>query len=319
MRKSINSSESREVSLPLADLESRRPRRLLYWFLQVFGWSTYFGYWAAFVALPTHNARLLAFAPVLMLSHLFASHGLRAVIRRNGWINFPAGKLFWRLAGMSFLLAVAVEVVITPVGVLMRSTTLRAQFENSWYYALFSFVLFGIWSILYIAFQSYFRYRESEFQRLQLQASLREAELRALKAQVNPHFLFNCLNNVRSLVVEDGERAREMLLRLSELLRYALDSGQRERVPLSRELEVVRAYLDLEKLQFEERLHWRIEGPSDAMDAMVPPMLIQQLVENAIKHGIEKQAAGGEITVRASSRCGPVASSRRKHRQIGSH
>ncbi len=275
----------------------RAGRRLLYWCLQIFGWGSYYAYSEAFVVLSTHNRRLALTWPVIVLAHLFASHLIRATIRRRGWISLPVWKLIPRLLGTVFLLTVAVQVALAPVVVLAGAATLKEQIENCWYYSIFSFILFALWTMFYLGFQYFFLYRDSELNRLRLEANLRDVELRALKAQVNPHFLFNCLNNLRSLVAEDGERAREMLLRLSELLRYSLDAGRHERVPLAQELQVVSAYLDLEKLQFEERLRWRLDVSDEAMQATVPPMLLQQLVENAVKHGIAVQPSGGEISI----------------------
>ena len=105
-------------------------------------------------------------------------------------------------------------------------------------------------------------------------------------------------------MAEDSEKAREMLLRLSELLRYSLEAGLKEKVSLREELQVVQACLELEKLQFETRLKWQIEANVESRQAMVPPMFVQQLVENAVKHGISQQAEGGEISVNASLRDG---------------
>lgn len=278
--------------------EGSRGRRLLYWCLQFFGWGSYFGY-SEFWILSSGHRRLASVWPIIMLAHLFASHILRSIIRKRSWIHLPTRKLIPPLFAVFCLLAIGVQLIVTPVAVAAHVVTLREQIESSWFYALFSIVLFAIWSLLYFAFQYSFLYRDSEVHRLRLEANLREVELRALKAQVNPHFLFNCLNNVRSLVAEDGERAREMLLQLSDLLRHALDAGRHERVPLSEELRVVRAYLDLEKLQHEERLRWLLDVSPDAMQTTVPPMLLQQLVENAVKHGVAGAPRGGEVAITA--------------------
>lgn len=119
-----------------------------------------------------------------------------------------------------------------------------------------------------------------------------------LRAQINPHFLFNALNNLRALVNEDPARAREMLTRLSNTLRHTLQHSARERVPLADELAVVRDYVALEQLHHEERLRvdWQVDPA--AMAASVPPMLLQLLVENAIKHGIARTPGGGVVDVR---------------------
>lgn len=277
--------------------EGSKGRRFLYWCLQLLGWGSYFGYSETFVVLSSHNRRLALIWPAITLVHLLASHLLRAVIQRQGWVNLPARKLIPRLVGGLFLLAIAVQLALVPVVVAAGAVSFREQIENCWIYGIFSFLLFAFWSAFYLGFQYFFLYRDSELNRLRLEANLREVELRALKAQVNPHFLFNCLNNLRSLVAEDGERAREMLLRLSELLRYALEAGHHERIPLREELRVVSAYLDLEKLQFEERLRWKLDISPEALQATAPPMLLQQLVENAVKHGIATLPGGGEIAI----------------------
>jgi LytS/YehU family sensor histidine kinase len=201
------------------------------------------------------------------------------------------------------LLAIVVELCVTPVAAVAGIATYQEQISLYWLYVIASFVLFGLWTLCYLAVV---RYRENEMRSLRLEASLRGAELRALKSQVNPHFLFNCLNNVRSLVAEDAEKAREKLLRLSELLRYALEAGMKEKVSLAGELHIVEAYLELEKLQFDERLSWRVVADAEVRRAMVPPMFVQQLVENAVKHGISREPAGGEILIMATLRAGSL-------------
>jgi LytS/YehU family sensor histidine kinase len=173
-------------------------------------------------------------------------------------------------------------------------------------YTMQGTLMFWCWGSIYSGIALRRRYQRSEMERLQLEAAVQAAELRALKSQVNPHFLFNCLNNLRSLVAEDPERAREMMLRLSELLRYALEVSRHERVTLEEELSVVQAYLELESLQFEDRLHWDVVVTPEASKAKLPPMVVQQLVENAIKHGISKRPHGGEILIRGSVKEGAL-------------
>jgi two-component sensor histidine kinase len=133
------------------------------------------------------------------------------------------------------------------------------------------------------------------------QTLARESELKALKMQINPHFLFNSLNSISALATIDGERAREMCLKLSEFLRATLQMGDRETIPLAEELSLVRTYLEIERIRFGRRL--QIEELSDApcQACLVPSLLIQPLVENAIKHGISGLVEGG--TVRVETQC----------------
>jgi len=160
-------------------------------------------------------------------------------------------------------------------------------------------IYFMSWSAIYFAYQYLQRTREMEIERWKLSTSVKDAELNALKAQINPHFIFNSLNNIRSLVVEDSEKARDSITHLSDLLRFSIQFDQFEKVSLEKELEVVRDYLNLEAIQLEERLNYQFKIDQEAEDIMIPPMIVQTLVENAIKHAINNLPSGGEIIVEA--------------------
>ena len=125
----------------------------------------------------------------------------------------------------------------------------------------------------------------------------REAELKALKAQVNPHFLFNCLNSISALTAVDPAKAREMCIRLSEFLRNSLRLGERISIPFAEELALTRTYLEVEQVRFGSRLRIRQDFDAGCEDCEVPPLLVQPLVENAIKHGIATLIEGGEISI----------------------
>jgi signal transduction histidine kinase len=123
-----------------------------------------------------------------------------------------------------------------------------------------------------------------------------EAELRALRAQINPHFLFNSLNSLADMV-KDSPLTEQAVLNLARIFRYALDSTRQPTVPLADEVRFLTSYLDIERLRFEDRLTYTLDCPAELGPVLVPPMLIQPLVENAVKHGISPQLAGGAITV----------------------
>lgn len=159
--------------------------------------------------------------------------------------------------------------------------------------------LFIIWTGFYLGLRYYRQYQLTQIERLKLAASVKDAELRALKAQLNPHFLFNSLNTLRALIPRELAQPREAITLLSELLRASLTSGHEETVPLARELETVDNYLALEKLRFEHRVQIRREIDPAALPWRVPPFLLQSLVENAVKYGIAAREAGGEITLAA--------------------
>jgi len=132
----------------------------------------------------------------------------------------------------------------------------------------------------------------------------REAELRALKAQVNPHFLFNCLNSITALTTSDPGRAREMCIRLADFLRNTLGLGERESVAWHEELDLAQAYLDVEQVRFGSRLNVEVDVDEACADCLVPPLILQPLIENAVKHGIATLVEGGTIQLRSHVRDG---------------
>ncbi|HET9697859.1 MAG TPA: histidine kinase [Terriglobales bacterium] len=135
-----------------------------------------------------------------------------------------------------------------------------------------------------------------------LAARLASAELQVLKMQLQPHFLFNTLNTIYNLAPQNSRKAQVMIARLSNLLRLSLDHVSSNMVPLQQELEFLESYLDIEKTRFEERLQIVQDIDPEALDAAVPNLLLQPLVENAIRHGINKKAAGGKIEIYAAKR-----------------
>jgi two-component system, LytTR family, sensor kinase len=147
----------------------------------------------------------------------------------------------------------------------------------------------------------YIRYRHRELRSIQLQAQLSDAKLLALKNQLQPHFLFNTLHSISSLMLRDVRAADTMIARLSDLLRMSLEDTGEHVTSLKREMEFTEAYLEIEKVRFGDRLSVIFDVPPRILDALVPQCLLQPLVENSIKHGVSKRSSGGEITVRAST------------------
>jgi two-component sensor histidine kinase len=158
------------------------------------------------------------------------------------------------------------------------------------------------WVILGIgaAFRYYREFRQRELIASQLEARLAEARLEVLRTQLQPHFLFNTLHTISAFVQEgDVATADRMIARLSELLRLSIDGGQAQEVPLRQEMEFLQRYLDLQQLRFQERLRVRLDIADETLDARIPSLVLQPLVENAIRHGIGPRLDGGTITVRA--------------------
>jgi sensor histidine kinase YesM len=139
--------------------------------------------------------------------------------------------------------------------------------------------------------------REAEQREAEARVLAREAELRALKAQINPHFLFNCLHSIGALVTVDAEKAREMCLRLSSFLRATLRLAELESVTVAEELEVVRGYLSIEQVRFGSRLNLEEQIDAGCQSCLLPPLILQPLVENAVKHGVAGLLEGGWIRI----------------------
>jgi LytS/YehU family sensor histidine kinase len=139
--------------------------------------------------------------------------------------------------------------------------------------------------------------RKQQMDTIKLEALVKKLELETIKAHINPHFIFNALNGIRALIDEDPQRARRAITELSNILRSSLNAEKGETVSLGDELKIVKDYLALENMRFEDRLRVEYDIDSKTLDQQVPPMMLQTLVENAIKHGISKQVKGGVVKI----------------------
>ncbi len=160
--------------------------------------------------------------------------------------------------------------------------------------------LLGAWSALYYMINFYVQVEEQNDQMIHLENQATSAQLAMLRYQLNPHFLFNTLNSISTLVLlKQTEPANAMLTRLSSFLRYTLANEPTGRVTVAQEVETLKLYLDIERMRFEERLRTRFEIEDAAKTALLPSLLLQPLVENAIKYAVSPQESGAEITVTA--------------------
>ena len=233
---------------------------------------------------------------------LVGTHVLRLWMKRRGWSELGYAKLTPRLA-LGALLMGAVQTA-------MLYGSLALEGEMDWGQApvvpiigvtiFFSAFLVALWLAVYLAVQAVRRRRAAEMNALRAEVLVREAKLRSLQQQLNPHFLFNCLNSLRGMIDEDRGRAQQMVTRLAELLRASLRQDACSAISLEEELATVDAYLELESVRLEERLRIRREIAPEALGALVPPMLVQMLVENAVKHGVAQLPAGGELLLRVA-------------------
>lgn len=184
----------------------------------------------------------------------------------------------------------------------------RYQLNSFWetykilFFVNFHFSIAIYWGVVAIhqAILYYRKYRERELKTSQLEARLAQSRLQVLKMQLHPHFLFNTLNAISELVHRDPDTADRMLTDLSDLLRMSFENLEVQEIPLKQELEFLRKYLEIEQTRFHDRLEVKMDIAADTLDASVPNMILQPLVENAIKHGISPKAEGGQINIGAS-------------------
>ena len=274
-----------------------------YWHCQLVGWSAYaLGVTAPYVAKGTDApGRLFAYSIALAALGLGQTHLLRGWARRRGWPKLDVWHLAPRVLVSSALMGAVMNLFMSVADVYWFHVDTWATLAVVWQvvsWLWWFFPVFVGWQAIYFAVQFVRRARKAERETWQLATEAQAAELRFLKAQLNPHFLFNALNSLRALIAEDAARAQVMVTQLSALMRHSLASAQGT-VPLERELEVVNDYLALESIRLEERLRVRLDIEPDSLPCRVPPMLLQGLVENGIKHGIALLPRGGELSIAA--------------------
>lgn len=231
------------------------------------------------------------------------------------WVarRFPFSAGRWRLALVAHLVSSALFSLGWPaMRAALECWRTRNElepmtFSTAFNQALVAFLFFTFliyWGIVLgqHAFAYYRKFHEREVRAAELETHLTEARLQALQMQLNPHFLFNTLNAISSLMHKDVEEADRMIVHLSDLLRYALDSTEAQEVPLRQELDFLDRYLQIQQARFGDRLAVRREISDETLDAHVPNLVLQPLVENAIEHGIAPHARPGEIVLRARRR-----------------
>ena len=282
--------------------DERDPLRLpSFWRLQALGWGCFFlvnvvGSLPTLLADPS-TIRDRARSPLLLF---VVSSALRPACRKLLQAT-PSWLAFGLRAGALSLLAGAVTgwlavVVLTRTPDLAWQTLMSAGLQ-------FGFVLF-LWCSLYFGIKQWQQAAHERERLLRAESAARDARLSALRSQLNPHFLFNSLNAVSTLVL-DGKAAAagQMLAQIGELLRTSLDSGTSAEVPLAQEMALTEQYLAIEQTRLGERLRVELSFAPETLDALVPIMLLQPLVENAVRHGVVPQLAGGRVAI-ASARHG---------------
>lgn len=219
--------------------------------------------------------------------------------------RFPFGAGNWQRSLAVHLLgavvfSLAYMVIRAWIGHWQSGATFADAFRlllvKTWH---FNVLVYCVMVVVSQAVGYYRKYRERELHASQLEKHLVQAKLQALQMQLNPHFLFNTLHSISSLMHKDVEAADAMVMRLGDLLRAALESSDTQEVSLREELALLQRYLDIEKIRFGDRLTVKLEIAPDTLNAQLPNLILQPLVENAIRHGIEPHARAGRIELRA--------------------
>ncbi|MEO6683665.1 MAG: histidine kinase [Ginsengibacter sp.] len=339
-----------------------------YWVCQILGWggwsslNLFFVYlFANEYYLKNDERKYIFFGSLIFqfLWYIIATHLLRLVLKKIGWINFSIQRVI-----VLFIISVLMTGLLTYYGArttaratnysmvqyekrenkkvaiareesrnvkgttyyladkdnpsdsahylikerIKRNTGWYRDIDGKWQYEeqrkgrfwwdiIFNFILIALWLLIYMVWHYLVRNQKDEVDKLSLEKTVKELELQTIKSHINPHFIFNSLNSIRALVDENPQRARTAITELSNILRSSLQIEKMETVTLLKEMNIVRDYLALEQMRFEERLKVVLEIEDDTLDQLVPPMMLQTLAENAIKHGISRQINGGIVKI----------------------
>jgi two-component system, LytTR family, sensor kinase len=274
----------------------------IYWACQLFGWFLFALLNYLFIQFDEEMVMPQAFlGPVVsFFTGIVTSHLYRNFIIRFGWLRYSFLKLSPRFIAASMVLAIIYYFLTFFITTFFVKGSLDlpefSDFISDWLNLSFVYL---VWSLIYFLFNFIENYKQEEIKNLKWEASRNELELNRLKAQLNPHFMFNSMNSIRALVDEDPAKAKAAITQLSNILRTALQMGKNKLIPFDEELNLVKDYLALEKTRYEERLTVTFEISPSASAYKIPPMMVQTLVENAIKHGISKLIDGGEVSLEA--------------------
>jgi len=273
-----------------------------YWFFQGLGWTLFTGI-NIFFAL-TYNLfdqQFVLRISLYVVVGFFMSHFMRLVIKRIGLLQKNLNLQLIGFVLVSFAFAVLIGTIETYTSMLLNlEYKEEARFEllqKITSNMFTSFIYLFIWNCIYFIYHYVSESRKNQVDNLQLEALVKSLELKTIKSHINPHFIFNALNSIRALIDEDPSRARQAVTGLSNILRSSMQSDQLEIITLKKELDIVKDYLALELIRFEDRLKVIYQIEEETLDHPIPPMMLQTLVENAIKHGIGKQVEGGQITI----------------------
>jgi two-component sensor histidine kinase len=251
--------------------------------------------------------QMAAWYPWVGLTPFVLAMGRRFSLERSSpWVALPVHLVAGLAIGAAHLaLALAGMRAVSPEPPERSFSVAYLDWMLPTYLEFTVLIYFAILGLVY-AIEYYRRYVRGTVHASRLEAELAKAQLQTLRTQLQPHFLFNTLHAISSLMDEDVRAARRMIARLADLLRTTLETGEQQEVSLLRELETLQLYLDIERERFSDRLRIELDVRPDVLEARVPSLLLQPLVENAVRHGIAPLQRGGRITVSAAREAGSL-------------
>lgn len=274
-----------------------------YWWCQIIGWSVNVAISVFFVYTfvgPPRNKYFLSLILTCLLG-IIITHIMRLNIFFLKVLEKPLKNQIAYFIILTILFAILFGVTAESVDALIGYNPERLQkyskAERLFLSSFNALWLILVWNLIYFIYHYVESNRRQQLDTLRLEAVVKSLELKTIKSHINPHFIFNALNSIRALVDENPQRARTAITELSNILRSSMQAEKMETVPLQQELDIVRDYLALEHMRFEERLKIELNIDENTLHQPVPPMMLQTLVENAIKHGISKQINGGMIRI----------------------
>jgi len=275
-----------------------------YWWCQIGGWSfvglsmLFFAHTFAQKVSSVYLWRTIT----VIAAGIISTHLLREFIKKMNWLLLPIEKILPKL-----IIAV---VITTLIFILFQMSVYQVfnlyEYENRYKLDFITRLLANVldrglyiipWTLIYYFYHYIDKSRKQQVDTLKMEALVKELELKTIKSHINPHFIFNALNSIRALIDENPSRARTAITELSNILRSSMQAEKLETVSFEKELNIVKDYLALEHIRFEDRLKVEYDIDEDTLDQPIPPMMLQTLVENAIKHGISKQVNGGKVKI----------------------
>jgi len=271
----------------------------LYWLFQTLGWGLYFGneIFVYIIQYGEYQDYFILEAIANIFLAILLTHTFRAIVKKYNWITLPLPRLILRILTGLLLMTACLVALNIPMDsrytgdILARNPILTLE-----YFINLSKPI-QVWLLIYIFYHYSEEKVQKELEQIKLKSSIKETEAKVLKAQMNPHFMFNALNSIRALVFEDPEKAQQSITQLSNILRSSLIADRRTTISLKEELKTIEDYLALEKVRYEERLQSTWDIDENTLGVQVPPMMLQTLVENAIKHGVQKAIGWGFVEI----------------------